>query len=38
MMSKLSDKLMYIMHVTVLYEPDICKLYYVNDTYRFSTV
>ena len=41
MISQLSDQQIYIVHVTVLYEPDVYKWYYVIDTchmYSFNTV
>ena len=41
MISQLSDQQIYIVHVTVLYEPDVYKWYYVKDTchmFRFNTV
>ena len=41
MISQLSDQQIYIVHVIVLYEPDVYKWYYVIDTchvFRFNTV
>ena len=38
MMSQLLEKDIYIVQVTVFYEPDIYKLYYVKSTCRFNTM
>ena len=38
MMSELLAKEIYIVQVTVLYEPDIYKLYYVKSTCRVNTM